>query len=128
MRFLVVLSLLVLTGAQLFPFWNSGNRDRHDGYQFEYHSRSHLLVVRDTGNCYLIHADKSLVDTFVDKATRDTVEDDIIQHIKNNQGTHAESHLGSLTHFHDILTSAECVRRKIYSLDYTFGTATSSKS
>ncbi|ESO91252.1 hypothetical protein LOTGIDRAFT_153684 [Lottia gigantea] len=121
MRALIACVLFVAVAGQFrFPWWNGVKSDRHNGYTFEYHARHNLVVVRDSRACYLIKAHKNL---HYDATQRNTVEDDIIKHIKEKDGLHRETHLHALSQFHDILEAGECARKFLYELDLVLPTA-----
>ncbi|ESO91251.1 hypothetical protein LOTGIDRAFT_228750 [Lottia gigantea] len=135
MRGLIALTLIacasIINGkqeAQIFrwPYWNRNEKDNHGGYTFEYHDRHHLLIVRDNSFCYLIDAKPDVVKSYNDAATRASVEDDIISHIKANQDMHQINHFDALLKYHDPLQAAECVKHSIVELSYSLGTIATS--
>ncbi|ESP04583.1 hypothetical protein LOTGIDRAFT_237322 [Lottia gigantea] len=121
MQSVILACLVVVAAAQIFPFnwWNGHESDRHAGYTFEYHNRHHLLLVRDRRHCYIVEdTTMEVAETYHNKETRESVEDDIIKHIKDNDGLHRERPWESVTHHHDPLAAAECVGKAIYELTY----------
>ncbi|ESO82309.1 hypothetical protein LOTGIDRAFT_237040 [Lottia gigantea] len=91
MRALIACALLVVASAQLFPWWNGGSSDRHNGYYFQYHSRHNVMVVRDNKNCYLFKGSADVVHKYHDKSSRDALEAQVMPYL---EGRERDRHAG----------------------------------
>ncbi|XP_067658452.1 uncharacterized protein [Haliotis asinina] len=122
----ILLSSVSLALGQ-FLFTSNAEISHRNGYLFEYHPDTKLLMVKNIFSCYFVGTDESLRTRIRDKNLRTKLQDELIGFIQDNRHIVKTSLVQTDITYNDAAATSSCVGNNLYELEYPSKTTTATQ-